>query len=107
MGLEYNCDRPHQSLGDRPPIERFALADRPTRVDDDLPEATEDDEAGGLRPPGLTRWVDQRGSINLGGLRYRVGPTFAGEPVEVVVQRGLVEILHAGVLVATRAERGP
>ena len=32
-------------------------------------------------------------------------PTFAGERVEVVVRAGLVEILHAGVLVATHAER--
>jgi hypothetical protein len=34
-----------------------------------------------------------------------VGATFAGEPVEVVVTNGLVEILHAGVLVATHAQR--
>ena len=34
-----------------------------------------------------------------------MGPTFAGEAVEVVVQGGLVEILHQGVLVATHAER--
>ena len=57
------------------------------------------------RPPGVNRWVDQRGSIGLGGSRYRVGATFAGESVEVVVRSGLVEILHAGVLVATHAER--
>ena len=49
--------------------------------------------------------MDQRGSIGLNSFRYRVGPTFAGEPVEVVVQGGLVEILHQGVLVATHAER--
>ena len=30
---------------------------------------------------------------------------FAGEPVEVVVTGGLVEILHAGVLVATHVQR--
>ena len=57
------------------------------------------------RPPGVNRWVDQRGSITLGRFRYRVGATFAGESVEVVVRAGLVEILHAGVLVATHAER--
>ena len=58
------------------------------------------------RPPGVNRWVDQRGSIGLGGLRYRVGPTFAGEsPSRWSCARGLVEILHAGVLVATHAER--
>ena len=38
------------------------------------------------RPPGVNRWVDQRGSIGLGGFRYRVGATFAGESVEVVVR---------------------
>jgi hypothetical protein len=36
---------------------------------------------------------------------YAVGATFAGEPVEVVVTGGLVEVLHAGVLVATHAQR--
>ncbi len=57
------------------------------------------------RPPGVNRWVDQRGKVRLGGFSYHVGPVFAGEPVDVVVQDGLVEILHAGVLVATHAER--
>ena len=100
---EYNTKRPHQSLGDRPPIERFALAAaRP--ADLEMPEVP-DEVALSQRPPGVNRWVDQRGSIGLGGLRYRVGATFAGESVEVVVRAGLVEILHAGVLVATHAER--
>jgi hypothetical protein len=70
-----------------------------------MPEV-EEPVALSARPRGVNRWVDQRGSIGLGGLRYRVGATFAGEPVEVVVREGLVEILHAGVLVATHAERG-
>jgi transposase InsO family protein len=102
---EYNTTRPHQSLGDRPPVERFALAAVHTRAADlEMPEIP-DEVALAERPPGVNRWVDQRGSIGLGGLRYRVGATFAGEPVEVVVRSGLVEILHAGVLVATHAER--
>jgi hypothetical protein len=100
---EYNVDRPHQSLGDRPPAERFALAGvRAADEDDDEP----DEAPTGPRPAGVSRWVDQRGSISVSSQRYRVGPTFAGEPVEVVVRDGLVEILHAGVLVATHAERG-
>jgi transposase InsO family protein len=100
---EYNTNRPHQSLGDRPPAERFALATaRP--ADLEMPQIP-DEVPLSQRPPGVNRWVDQRGSIGLGGLRYRVGATFAGEPVEVVVRSGLVEILHAGVLVATHAER--
>jgi transposase InsO family protein len=101
---EYNTERPHQSLGDRPPLERFALASAHRAADLEMPDVP-DEVALAERPPGVNRWVDQRGSIALGGLRYRVGPTFAGEPVEVVVRAGLVEILHAGVLVATHAER--
>jgi transposase InsO family protein len=101
---EYNTKRPHQSLGDRPPAERFALAQIRRAADLEMPEM-EPLVALAVRPPGVNRWVDQRGSIGLGGLRYRVGATFAGEPVEVVVREGLVEILHAGVLVATHAER--
>jgi transposase InsO family protein len=100
---EYNVDRPHQSLGDRPPAERFALAGlRAADEDDDEP----DEPQSGPRPAGVSRWVDQRGSISVASQRYRVGPTYVGEPVEVVVRDGLVEILHAGVLVATHAERG-
>jgi transposase InsO family protein len=102
---EYNTERPHQSLGDRPPAERFALAPQHRAADLEMPEV-EEPVALSARPRGVNRWVDQRGSIGLGGLRYRVGATFAGEPVEVVVREGLVEILHAGVLVATHAERG-
>jgi transposase InsO family protein len=103
--IKYNTERPHQSLGDRPPAERFALAG-PRRVadaDTDLAVAQVPHVAG--RPPGVSRWVDQRGSIGLNRFRYRVGPTYVGESVEVVVQGGLVEILHAGVVVATHAER--
>jgi transposase InsO family protein len=101
---EYNTERPHQSLGDRPPAERFALAPSHRVADLEMPQIP-DEVPLSERPPGVSRWVDQRGSITLGGLRYRVGATFAGESVEVVVRSGLVEILHAGVLVATHAER--
>jgi transposase InsO family protein len=101
---EYNTERPHQSLGDRPPAERFALAAQHRPADLEMPEVPYE-VALAERPPGVNRWVDQRGSITLGTFRYRVGATFAGEPVEVVVRDGLVEILHAGVLVATHAER--
>ncbi len=103
--VKYNTERPHQSLGDRPPAERFALASPRTPVDTDLELEEAEEPPNTRRPPGVSRWVDQRGSIGLNGFRYRVGPTFAGEAVEVVVQGGLVEILHQGVLVATHAER--
>jgi transposase InsO family protein len=104
---EYNNERPHQSLGDRPPQERFALASaRPQTPEIEEIDVPEEPPIPSPRPAGVNRWVDQRGTIGLGKFRYRVGATFAGESVEVVVRAGLVEILHSGVLVATHAERG-
>jgi transposase InsO family protein len=107
--VEYNTDRPHRSLGGRPPIERFSLAGQ--RID---PVDGVDDERAGSsdvgpekpRPAGVSRWVDQAGQINLVKHSYRVGTSFAGRQVEVVVRGGLVEILHDGVLVATHVLRG-
>jgi hypothetical protein len=49
--------------------------------------------------------VNAAGKISLAGFTYSAGATYAGEPVEVVVAGGLVDILHAGVVVATHAQR--
>jgi transposase InsO family protein len=102
--VEYNTERPHQSCGGRPPVERFALAERSLVVVDEpvVPSQRHPDTS---RPGGVSRWVNQHGRISVAGFDYVVGPTFAGEPVEVVVTNGLVEILHAGVLVATHVQR--
>ncbi len=102
---EYNTTRNHQSLGDRPPNERFSLA-RVDHVDvDDVTEGASEDAVAGPRPPGVTRWVSAKGTISLGGFSYRVGPSYAGERVDVLVQSSLLEVRHQGVLVATHAER--
>jgi transposase InsO family protein len=103
--VEYNTERPHQSCGGRPPVERFALAQRTLVVVDDLEPSVVPRQPVGSRPAGVSRWVNERGRISLAGFDYVVGATFTGEPVEVVVTNGLVEILHAGVLVATHAQR--
>jgi transposase InsO family protein len=104
--VEYNTERPHQSCGGRPPAERFALAERSivaVEVDEPMiPAPRAEREA---RPAGVNRWVNARGLISLAGFPYPVGATFSGEPVEVVVSAGLVQILHRGVLVATHAQR--
>jgi transposase InsO family protein len=108
----YNWERPHQAVGMRPPAERFRLAAAEKVLaapatgaaesnESDRPIAT---ESGASRAPGVSRWVDQAGQISVAGFRYPVGRVFAGEPVEVVVAAGLVEILHAGVLVATHVQ---
>jgi transposase InsO family protein len=105
---EYNTARPHQSCGGRPPAERFALADR--SVTPDVPAGEPEPRPAaasprGKRPAGVSRWVNAHGKISLAGFSYAVGATYAGEPVEVVVHGGLVDIVHAGVVVATHAQR--
>jgi hypothetical protein len=106
---EYNTERPHQSIGMVPPIERFKLAaaGRVDVVEDDAdadepaPHATVD----AARPAGVVRWVDSSGHVSVGKVRYKAGRVFAGEPVEVVCQRGLVELVYKGTVIATHAER--
>jgi hypothetical protein len=106
---EYNTARPHQSCGGRPPIERFRLADRSLAADDSAAAEPAPARAPGLvageRPAGVSRWVNAAGRISLAGFSYHVGASYAGEPVEAVVAGGLVDILHAGVVVATCAQR--
>ena len=106
---QYNTERPHRSLGGRTPAERFALRG-PDQVA--LDEASTDgsvvEATGTASPPhraGVSRWVDQSGSISLGGASYRVGSAFAGQQVQAVARGGLVEIFHAGVLIATHVQR--
>jgi hypothetical protein len=95
---------PHQ-----PPIERFRLADRSLAADDtataEQAPARRPAPPAGKRPAGVSRWVNAAGKISLAGFSYAVGATYAGEPVEVIVSGGLVDILHAGVVVATHAQR--
>jgi hypothetical protein len=103
---EYNTARPHQSCGGRPPAERFALADRSVQPDDSaMAPAPASGAAPAKRPAGVSRWVNANGKISLAGFTYNVGATYAGEPVEVVVAKGLVDIWHASVVVATHAQR--
>ena len=103
---QYNTCRPHQSCGGRPPAERFALAAASELTVVDKPvQATAPAQGVVPRPGGVSRWVDAHGRISLAGFDYPVGATFAGEPVEVVVSGGLVEVFHAGVLVATHVQR--
>ena len=107
--VEYNTARPHQSLGDRPPMERFRLARarvEPVHVETGEIGGRRPLERAGPRPGGVTRWVDGNGRISVARYAYKVGRTFAGEMVEVVVSGGLVEIFHRQVLIATHVQRG-
>jgi transposase InsO family protein len=108
----YNTARPHQGIGDVPPLARFQLAAaeqlpisaaaQPTAA---AATAQPAPAVMAARPGGVTRWVDQAGKISLAGCSYHVGRVFAGELVEAVCQHGLVEIRHGGVLLATHSQR--
>lgn len=106
--VEYNTARPHQSCGGQPPCERFELVRRqiePQIATAGQPGAVAPPARRERRAPGVSRWVNQHGKISLGGFAYHVGATYVGEPVEVVVARGLVDVLHAGVVVATHVQK--
>ena len=103
---DYNTARPHQSCGGRPPAERFQLAGRNRAAAEagPVPEPATP-PARNERPAGVSRWVNAHGKISLAGFTYAAGASYAGEPVEVVVAGGLVDIVHAGVVIATHAQR--
>jgi Integrase core domain len=109
---QYNTERPHQSLGMRLPVERFALAAGPDLgVVDPLAAVAAHGQThaatpgGDLCGAGVQRWVDQRGSIRLAGFGYRVPIVLAGEPVQAVVADNLVQIYHHDVLIASHVQR--
>jgi transposase InsO family protein len=103
---EYNTERPHQSLGDRPPVERFRLA-APDALQPVTVDSEPEPEPLPSTPPRATRRVGSNGRISLAGFHYHVGRWLAGDVVEVVSRDGLIECHHAGVLVATHARRHP
>jgi transposase InsO family protein len=105
--VEYNTTRPRQSCGGRPPAERFALADRSITPDESaaVPAPAPQAAAVAKRPAGVSRWVNAKGKVSLAGFTYHAGAAYAGEPVEVVASGGLADIVHAGVVIATHAQR--
>lgn len=100
---EYNHTREHQSLGNRPPAERFAQARREVAAGPAGPAA----ELPRTRQAHLLRRVHQSGKIDVARHKYHVGRHLAGATVEVFSRAGLLEIFCDGVLVATHARRHP
>ncbi|HSS11450.1 MAG TPA: IS481 family transposase [Acidimicrobiales bacterium] len=100
---EYNHHRPHQAIGRVPPFERFRLAAiKPGPV-----EVNEAHTTSQLAEPLTTRRVNTAGTISFATASYKAGRWLAGQTVEVVCERGLVQLLHRGVLIATHARRHP
>ena len=71
---EYNGDRPHEAVGDRPPITRYQPSPRP--FPRELPPIE-------YAPGAVVRIVQAKGTIALHGRPYRVGRAFRGYPVAV------------------------
>ena len=100
---EYNFTREHQSIGNRPPIERFGLARRDPKVTEEKNMEPQQSPEGPQKR--VLRKVGSNGKIDLIGFKYHVGGFYAGQTVEVTSHDGLVEVFHKGVLIATHARR--
>jgi transposase InsO family protein len=100
---DYNTQRPHQSLGDVAPTQRFELRRRePFEVIDG--EVTTKEHVV-LAAKSLRRVVDEKGRVSVLRFRYHVGKAFVGESVEVTSEGGLLNVHHNGVVIATHAKR--
>jgi transposase InsO family protein len=97
---EYNYERPHQSIGKMPPIERFQLAAPRVR-----PAPSDELDEPDVGTPVTTRRVSDKGTISFAAATYTAGVWLAGQEVTVVCEGGLVQLHHRGVLVATHARR--
>jgi hypothetical protein len=110
---DYNAFRPHQSLGERTPAERFRLraVKAAVPVVPDPVETSEDAVApappNDLRPDGHLRKVDGNGRIIFAGTRYRVARFLAGELVAVRIDGDIVRIFHGDALVKAHPRRHP
>lgn len=98
----YNFERPHQSIGNVPPNERFRLA-----VVSPGPALREEPAPAAVLEAVTTRRVSTKGTISFASASYKAGVWLAGQSVEVVCSGGLVELHHRGVLIATHARRHP
>ena len=99
--VDYNSNRPHQSLGDLPPIRRFELTRRDTL--EVIDGETSEPEVSLTK--SLARVVDDKGRVVVLRYRYHVGKAYVGETVAVSMQDGLLSVHHRGALVATHARR--
>ncbi len=98
----YNLERPHQAIGDVPPIRRFELAGEQHLEVIDGEVATDDPKP---KTNMGVRIVDDKGRITVVKHRYHVGVYLAGERVGVESKDGILTVTHSGAVVATHARR--
>ena len=105
---DYNALRPHQSLGERTPAERFRLraVETPEPVVQET-TATREEAVALLPSDGHLRKVDGNGRIIFAGTRYRARRALAGELVAVRIDGDIVRIFHNGAPVRAHPRRHP
>lgn len=105
---EYNALRPHQSIGERTPAERFRLraVEAPELMVQDPAEAPEQTVTP-VSSDGHLRKVDGNGRIMFAGARYRARRALAGELVNVQIDGDVVRIFHNGAPVRSHPRRHP
>jgi transposase InsO family protein len=97
--VEYNTDRPHQSLGRRPPAERFATPETTAL----LPADTRALRPGRNGDDWVTRRVASNGVISVAWQQVCVGKYRAGEVVDVHVSARLLQVWSGNDLIKTIA----
>ena len=101
---DYNHERPHQSIGKVPPIERFRLADHRTGTGrassrpNGRPSGRRGDDPAGGRAPARSASPPPA---------TRRGDGWPARPSRWSATAGSCELHHRGVLIATHARRHP
>ena len=101
--IEYNTDRPHQSLGGCTPAERFATRTADPGPDLDLRALA--DRRGG--DDWISRRVASNGIISVTSQPFSVGKHHAGTLVDVHVGDRLLEVWSANELIRTIVRTSP
>ena len=93
----YNTERPHQALGDAPPVSRFHAAAR--AVDE---SAMRPDRTG---EHWVTRKVSTVGVVCVGYQQVCIGQSYAGSACDVLVTDGTLQYWVGNELVKTVARQ--
>ena len=95
----YNTQRPHQALGDKPPMTRFHAAARPVEEPEPQPPPDRTGEHW------VTRKVSTVGVVCVGYQQVCIGQSYAGSACDVLVTEGTLQYWVGSELVKTVARQ--
>jgi hypothetical protein len=93
----YNTQRPHQAVGDAPPVSRFHAAARPVEEPAPRPDRTGEH--------WVTRKVSTVGEVCVGYQQVCIGQSYAGNACDVLVTDGTLQYWVGNDLVKTVARQ--